>query len=164
MRQNRSLMWAIYGLAAFMIFVPPLEVVAGVLPLRFSEVGWRFGAMGLASRAIMTPLLGLLLVSGTALWHEHRLVLYGVSVMSALLSVGLGIAGGLFVLDAVQMRAGVQAEIARTFDAASVLALTKLVVSSVVTMALAIGAWGACRAATDVKATPRIVLGPIKSS
>jgi hypothetical protein len=91
-------------MAAIMIIVPITETGLSMLPFRFGEVSWRFGASGLFSRSLLTPIIGLLLVLVTAVSVEHlkvQRVAGVVALIASLLAFGMLC---LFVLDTVQLR------------------------------------------------------------
>lgn len=144
----RRLAWGAYGVAFLMIAIPLLDSLLGVWPLRVGEVTWRFGAVGLFSRAVMTPVFGLLLALATAIYMEHRVTTRILSILGfagALLAL---VAIGFFTLDALQTRASVRPEAAGAFDTASAVAVVKYLLGLVVTTALAVGGWKASRKST----------------
>src|SRR5687768_7635051 len=62
-----------YAVGGLFILIPFLDNVISVWPFRLGEVAWRFGAVGLFSRSLLTPLLGLFLLLGLSILAEHRL-------------------------------------------------------------------------------------------
>jgi hypothetical protein len=125
-----------YLILATMIVFPLLDAVLTVWPLRLSEVSWRFGAVGMFSRAVMTPLFGVILVYGLALIYDHRMVQRAVAIVAAISALALLGVSFAFVLDAVQMRGQVQPHMKTPFDVASVVALGKLLVISLISVLL----------------------------
>jgi hypothetical protein len=114
-----------YFIALLMIVVPVVETALGVLPLRMSDVSWRFGAVGLMSRATLTPIIAMLgaLVLATVL--EHRLVQRTIGFVAGILGViVLGVAL-LFTIDAIQMAGVVRPEGKKALIFASTEALVK---------------------------------------
>ena len=132
-----------YCVAFLLIVFPLLDTALSVYPTRVSEVAWRFGATGLFSRALMTPMLGLLLAFGVALLAEHRAAQRVIAVLSGLLVLTLAGAVVLFTLDALQMRVQVRPEAKTAFDLASAAALAKYITGAVVALAFAIMSWKA---------------------
>jgi predicted metal-binding membrane protein len=108
-------------------------------------VSWRFGAVGIFSRALMTPLFGFFTLFALSLAFEHRRVTRTLAVISGVLVVC--IAGGMlfFVLDAIQMRVQVRPEAVRTFDVATIAALAKYGAAIIVGLGFAIPGWKASR-------------------
>ena len=64
MKGNRWLTISGYLLSLYLITTPMVETVAAIYPISLGEPAWRFGAAGLLSQALMTPLLGLLIALG----------------------------------------------------------------------------------------------------
>lgn len=127
-----------YAVAALLIAIPMADTVLAVLPLRPGEVAWRFGALGLGSQAVMTPLLGGLLALVTAAVFEHRRGVRTLQILAVLAAVLLLAASVLFVLDAAQTRASIRATAKGVFDKASVVALVKYFVGVAVSVAFAL--------------------------
>lgn len=145
MQSIRRIAVPAYLIAALLILFPLLDTALSVLPPRLGEVSWRFGAAGLFSRALMTPLLGFLLAYAVALLLEQRRVLRAFSVLNAVLAVVLLGATTLFILDAVQMRAQVNPQAKTAFDVATLVALAKYGLGMVVTVAFAVTGWKGSR-------------------
>jgi hypothetical protein len=141
----RTLALPAYLIATLVVVIPFAEGVITVLPLRPGAVAWRFGAAGVLSSSLLTPLLGLLLLAVIALLLDHRIVLRAVAVVSALSCLLLIGSATLFVLDAVQLRTAVVAEAKETYDAASVQALLKQCAVLAGAAALAVAAWRASK-------------------
>ena len=123
--QLRHIAVPAYSVAFLLVFLPLLDTTLSVFPPRFGEVAWRFGAAGLFSRALLTPLLGLLLAFAVGLMLEHRRVLRALSLFSAFVAVVIVGAIGLFLLDAAQMRSQVVEQAKTPFDVASLIAIGK---------------------------------------
>lgn len=134
-----------YGIATMLILIPLADTVVGTLPLRAGDVAWRFGAAGLFSRAIMTPLLGLFLCAAIAAALDHRRVIRVVAVMSGVTALLLMGVVGLFMLDALQMRSQVRPDAKPAFDTATALALAKYGAGILLLTVFAIRAWKASR-------------------
>jgi hypothetical protein len=160
MNRNRLLMWPGYLIAASLIFIPLLDTMISALPLRPGAVDWRFGAIGLFSRATMTPLLGLFIVLLLATYFEQHRVIRVASILCGVLALVIVASVILFGLDALQMRRQVRPEAKRTFDVASALALFKYLWTWIVLVLIAIVGWKASRVAgtrgARVDATPLI--------
>ncbi|MBA2671639.1 MAG: hypothetical protein H0U67_14810 [Gemmatimonadetes bacterium] len=134
-----------YLILGTMIVFPLLDAFLTVWPLRPGEVSWRFGAVGIFSRGLMSPLFGLILLYGLALIYEHRLVQRVVAVLAAIAAPVVASAAVLFVLDALQMRVQVQPQMKIAFDVASVVALGKLLVVVAIAVVLCIAAFRSSR-------------------
>ena len=141
MKLNRQLTAVAYLVAALMLVMPMLEVVLSVWPLRMGETSWRFGTVGLLSQALMTPLLGALVLVIVAVTLNHRKTLATASGVALLLTLALLVVIPIFALDAIQMRTQVRTDAHRAFDLSSLLAAITLSAAFVSTLLLAIGSW-----------------------
>lgn len=126
-----------YLIAILMIVVPVVETALGVLPLRMSEVSWRFGAVGLMSRATLTPIIALFgaLVLSTVL--EQRNVQRTIGFVAAILGVILLAVALLFTIDAIQMAGVVRPEGKKALIFASTEALVKFSLFTIALFVLA---------------------------
>lgn len=161
MQRASKLAVAAYLVAAVLVLFPVFDVVAAAWPVRLGLVNWRYGAIGLFSRVLVTPLLGFLLASGVALALDQRRVLRALSVLNGVVAVLLIGVISLFMLDAVQLRAQA-AETARTsLDAASMFALGKFSLALLIEVALAIGGWQASRSSAHARRAPKRASPPL---
>lgn len=147
MHRARRFAAAAYLLAALLVLFPVFDVVAAAWPIRLGMVNWRYGTVGLFSRVLVTPLLGLLLACGVAVALDQMRVLRVLAVLNGAVAVALLVVITLFMLDAVQLRAQAAEALRGGLDAASVIALTKYGLSFLVSAALAVGGWQASRSA-----------------
>jgi hypothetical protein len=139
----RPLGWAAYAVAFLLIVFPLADTFVGVWPPRIGEVTWRFGAAGLVSRSVMTPLFGTLVALVTAALLEHRLLARVLS-LGAFIGAILGIlAMVMFGLDAIQARSGVRPEAIPAFDTATISAFAKYIVGTITAVLLGVGGWKA---------------------
>lgn len=145
-RAMRALTAAGYGVALSMVVIPLGDTLVNLLPARLYEPQWRFGAVGMASSGLLTPLFGLALATYVALAARHRRTLRVLSLLAGTGFLLLLLAAANFVLDAFQTRPNVVPEARARFYAASAQALAKMGLIGCVTLLLAIGAWRADRA------------------
>jgi hypothetical protein len=141
MKAGRPLTAVVYATAALLILVPLGEAFAAVLPMSLWSHQWRFGAVGLFSRALMLPLVGIVLASYWAMACHHRRTLRalsGVAAVSSMILIGIIAA---FALDSVQTAAQVNGPAKAAFRLATIVAMVKLVAVCAVTAMLARGAW-----------------------
>ena len=134
-------MTAGYLLAALLIVVPVAEATLAVLPMSPTETAWRFGAVGLYSRSILVPLMGFALAAALAVTMAHRHALRWLSGFAGGVTIVLVVAGGLFVLDALEMSSRMRPEAQLAFRMASASALAKIFAVSVVMALFAHGGW-----------------------
>lgn len=149
-----------YLMALYLVTVPLAETLIAVWPLQVGDAAWRYGATGLLSQALMTPLLGLLLAVGLAVYAEHRALSRALAVISGVCAVFIIVVIPLFLLDMLEMRGQVVDEATRAFDVATVFALLKMGATVLMGFAMALGARSAARVmreTTKPTATPLIV-------
>lgn len=146
MKPNRAVIAAAYAVALMLVLIPLSEMLLRVWPLRLGEASWRFGAVGLFSNALMTPLLGLTFAGMLAFIYGHRRTIRTISVVLGVSGLILVLASGMFILDALQMRASVVPEAKLAFDVASAQALLKLGLFTVVGFVMAVGGWRSTKA------------------
>jgi|SRR5688572_3649480 hypothetical protein len=119
MSTARPLVLAGYPVAALLVVTSLADVLPKILPFQLGNQDWRFGAMGLAFNALVTPLLGLAIAAAVALLAGHRGVLLMVSVLFLLLAGFVAIGGTTFLLDSGKVTANLGAEASRSFRVAT---------------------------------------------
>lgn len=144
MKLNRGLVFVLYAMA-LLLMLPIIEALVSVLPARPGETAWRFGAFGMLTRVMMTPLLGLVVLAVVAFLLRHAVTLRVVSVLALISGLGLLVALGLFGLDAIEMRAQVRPEAMSSFDMATVIAVVKTLAAAVIGLVLGVAGWKAAR-------------------
>ncbi len=99
--------WAVRGLYLFalVLFASPLiDLVSTVWPLRASDLGWRYGFLGLAAGYLHTPILALVLAMGVAFWQGHAGTLRSLAILSTVAAIAFVPVMAMWTLDVVQMR------------------------------------------------------------
>jgi hypothetical protein len=99
--------WAVAGLYLFavtLVLYPVMDLATTVWPLRFADLGWRYGFLGLLAGYLHTPLLGLVLAMAVAYWQGHAGTLRAGGLVSLLGTVLLLIVMATFLLDVLAMR------------------------------------------------------------
>ena len=119
MSTARPLVLAGYPVAALLVVTSLADVLPKIMPFQLGSQDWRFGALGLAFNALVTPLLGLAIAAAVALLAGHRGVLLMVSVLFLLLAGFVAIGGTTFLLDSGQVTANLGAEASRSFRVAT---------------------------------------------
>lgn len=97
-------------MVAILVVFPILDLVQGVWPVRMGDVSWRVASVGLFSRAMLTPILGLVVAYAAALLLEQRRVVRTMAVLNGLMTVVLLAVLGFYALDAVELRARLASE------------------------------------------------------
>lgn len=128
--RQRSLLQAIYPILLLLIINPLLEVVATSWPLTFDDTRWRVTFLGALLAGMLPVLTGLALIALLAAFLGHTGVIRTVSILAFLCTGVLILCGGLFGLDALQVRRMVRLNAKAAFDAASfkTLAVTGLMI------------------------------------
>jgi hypothetical protein len=142
---NRYLRAAFYSVAALLIVLPAAETLVNIWPVQPRSPNWRFGATGYLSRALVTPVMGLLLFTLLAATARQRRMLRVIAVLAGFLTVALVSISAVFIIDALQVRAQVPADAHQAFDTASVMALVRIGAASVVALLFALGGWVGAR-------------------
>jgi hypothetical protein len=138
----RDRLIAVAGALAFVpilfVVVPVFDLIATAWPLRPGNLSWRFAASGLLSGFLLTPLLGLALLTALATLR-HRpwpyLALALVSGLGSLVLVGLVL---LFALDALQLRGSVPPEQKAMFDMSGLRTVVKDVTGALALIVLTV--------------------------
>jgi hypothetical protein len=160
MRNTDRLTVPAYVLAASLLLVPFLDLLVQVWPMLPSQSAWRFGTLGLLSRTLITPSLGLLLLLGAALSAEHAQLLRVISALSGVISLVLFGCLALFLIDGIEVRALVAEDGKDRFDLTALVASAKLGMGFVVTFAYCVFGWRASRALTRQVDAAHAVRGP----
>ena len=140
---TRDLVVPAYLASILLVAFPATDTILSTAPFKVNEIAWRFAAMGLLSRSLVTPALGMLIAFATALARKHRMALRIFAFASGLVGFLLLVITSLFVMDAFQMRVRVQPQAAATFDVVVVTALAKLGLAIVVAAAFSVAGWRA---------------------
>jgi hypothetical protein len=154
----RYLGMPVYTVAVLLVVFPIVDTGLGVLPMRAGEVAWRFGTLGLVSRAMLTPLLGLTLALVAAVLLRHRAVQWAIAVISGVMLLVMVGAACLFALDAVQMRVQVNPDARTSLELASLSAVMKFGLGIVALAAVAYSALRTLRAERPRRAE-RVAIG-----
>lgn len=141
MRNYRFAAAPTYFVALLLILFPLLEATLSVWPLRWGNESWRFGAVGQFSRALMSPMLGLLLAFLAAFLLEHRWVQYAIVGLSGIAAAFLGTAAAVFSLDALQLRSIVAPEGKFAFEVAALVAFGKCLIVFALALTFAFVGW-----------------------
>jgi hypothetical protein len=115
-----------YFVGTLLLVVPVVDVIVALLPITVTSARWRFGAVGLLSNAFILPLAGLLILGVTASLSGHRRALRALSLLALASGAVSLMLVGLFVLDAIQTRAGINPQTVFAFQVATSLGILKL--------------------------------------
>jgi len=119
------LAWPTLAGGVLLILLSLVDLVANIWPLQFGQLEWRYGAWGLLSAYLLTPLLGTILLAAAAALLGHNRALSVLSWLN-LTAAGLLVVGSvLFVLDVVQLRGAVPLGDQSRFDTGAAKALIK---------------------------------------
>jgi hypothetical protein len=139
---NRPLLIALYIVALALALPPLMEYLLVSMPYRLGNTQWRFGAVGLFVNSFaFSPLLGLALALFASVQLGHRRTARVFSVLAIIAGVGILLALPLFLLDFLQVRAGVNPQAKLAFTLTSTKAAISGVIMGVTGLALGIAGW-----------------------
>ncbi len=153
--------WVVRGMYFFaflLVFWPVADFVTNTVPLQFGNPQWRYGFAGLMAGYLNTPLLGLVLAIGLALWQRHGGVLRFLAVIQVLGALVLLLVMAMFALDVVQVRAGRPPASLPSFIAGAVISEGKHFTSVVALLLLGIGSWKSVPRQAESRADPGIMM------
>jgi hypothetical protein len=146
MRHLQRLTTPALALAVVLILTPLMELVVALWPATPGQASWRVGAVGLVSRSLVTPLLGVLAILAAGLVAERRGVVRGFAVLSSFLVLFIGGSLGLYLIDALEVRGLMTPEQKGRFDVTAAVAVAKLVMAGLVSAAFTVVGWRAAGA------------------
>jgi len=130
--------YLVMGLLGVVTFA---EIAVAAWPFRIHDVSWRLAVAGAASGGAGTALLAIFFALLIAVVSDDRGVIWFVSIVCAIAALLCIIGGGVFALDALQMKGQVKPELVSRYDAALVWGLTKIVLAGIVFVGVAISAF-----------------------
>jgi len=137
-----------YAVAMLFVLFPIIDTIAQVWPLGLDSPSWRYGAVGLGANYLISALFGMLGLALVAALRQHRRTLQGLTLLSGLGALLLLVAALAFVLDALQVRAGVPRNDPRTlwlFDVGAAKAVFKYLAGTGLLAWLGLAGWKAGR-------------------
>ena len=129
------LVMALLGIVTF------AEISVAAWPFRLHDVGWRLAVAGAASGGAGTALLAIFLALVIAVISDDRGVVLLVSIICIVAALCCIVGGGVFALDALQMKGQVKPELVSRYDAALVWGLAKIILAGIVFIGVAISAF-----------------------
>lgn len=147
---------AAYFTIGLLVVLPFIDLAANLWPWQPGSVDWRFGAYGLLSGYLMTPMIGVAVALLAAVAWGHRRVARLLGATSLGLGILILVGAGLFALDVLQLRASIPPEGLSRFDVGGAKAIVKNGSMAVALVWLGIAAWRATPAtAVAARATGR---------
>jgi hypothetical protein len=140
MTTARRIAWPAYLVSALLIAAPFADASTNIFPWHPGDARWRFGAIGVFTNASILPVLGVLLLLAVAVGAGHRGFRKVLSVVAFVVAAAGILATGLFVLDALQTQSAVRPELRLSFAVAAITAGVKLLVTSVIMLAIGLSA------------------------
>lgn len=138
-----------------LVLTTGVDYLAGIWPYRPSAVEWRYGSVGLAGGFLLTPLLGVALLLLAGAIGGSRLALWATFLVAVTITIALVVLSGLFVLDALQVRASVAAEMKGPFLFGVGKALFKLLTGALGFLMLGIAARHVLRSVASLPQGPK---------
>jgi hypothetical protein len=112
MTRSSASPWAVRGLYLFAVVLvvsPMIDLFSTAWPPHLGDLSWRYGFVGLGAGYLNTPILGLVLAAGVALWQGHSTTLRALGIVSVVAAVALLLVSAMWPLDFLQIR-GLRAE------------------------------------------------------
>jgi hypothetical protein len=116
---------AINFLALMLVLISLGDFTANIWPFQFDEEGWRYGAVGLLSGFLVTPLVGALIATVLAVLRRRRGLLTTISILELAAAAFLLLLCLVFALDAVALRSVVKPDSVKAYDISIVKAMGK---------------------------------------
>lgn len=148
---GRTVVGALIPVGLLLIASPLADLLAALLPMRPGEVSWRFGAYGLLTNALVTPILGLAIIEVVSGLRHQRRATAAIAVVCGLLALLLVGGFALFVLDYVQLRQAVGIAARGPYDSAAIKAMIVAGLEAAVLLWLAIAGFRASGVADAAK-------------
>jgi hypothetical protein len=126
-------------------------------------VSWRFGALGLLYNFLLLPVVGAAILLGSAIVLRRRSAARTLGAVLVAIGVVLVLSLLVFVLDYVQMRGTIKADVRGGFDVAAWKAMAYAILLAIATLLLGAGGVSAARSwaaeAARRRAEPVLVVG-----
>jgi hypothetical protein len=153
---------ALYPVGAALVLFPLSDIGSRFFPANIHNLQWRFAVLGLGMSSMSVMLLGVTLLGLIAALRENRLLLRVLSTYSALVTLALLAAIGLFALDTLQLRGLVQNPAAKPqIVKMAVTAMIAGILHLIAFIGLTIGLWRATRRMKAVKASSGAPAAPV---
>ncbi len=120
-----ALVAPLYFVALLLVLTPVMDFATSVLPLRVSNIEWRFASVGLLSGFLLTPVLGIVLAILIAGWSGHEKFQRVIAIVNLASVAVFALLLVFFLLDILQLRSAVQAEAKTAFEGAAIKAVAK---------------------------------------
>lgn len=130
---------AIYAVGIVMLLVAIGDYSGQLWPFRPTEVGWRYGAVGIFSNFLVTPVFALLLIGAAAAVGGHRIMLRILGVIGIGFTAALLVSIALFSLDALQVRQQAEPGAKWLTTISASMAAAKLLMAAAVSFILGLG-------------------------
>ncbi len=141
----RPFVRALYPVGPLLALSSVADTILRILPFKLGNLTWRFGAVGLVSEGVVGLLFGAICTIGVAAILNDRRTARALSVLMALGGVVLAAVLAFFLLDALQVRAGVQAQLKTAFDISVAKAAFMVGISSPIALVIGIAGWRSTR-------------------
>ena len=149
-----------YLIMATMLIGPIVDLWIRSSPMRIHSPAWRLGLLSAGASTIAMPLLALFVMFAIAAAAEDRGVSYLVSSLAAAAAGLCVLAAGVFILDALQMKGQVQANLADNYSVGTAWVAIRLLVSAAIFLVLAVSAFRTAGSASRRTAAPQAVKAP----
>lgn len=148
----RPFIKATYLVGMLLIVSAVSEPLIRSWPVRFGDLKWRFGAVGLFADAFVGVIFGLVWLMAVATILDHRRTLRTLSVLNLLFAVTLSVLITSFGLDFLQVRSGVNPQLRGALDITVFRALATMALSILTAALLGLSGWRSTREARRTSA------------
>ena len=129
-----------YVIATLVLLFPLMEIGVSAWPYHIHDPQWRIGVITAAAGASTAILLGLLLIYVMGTLFDDRPAIWLVASIGALMTALCVMAGGSFVLDALQLKGQVSPVSENRYNVVSALALAKVCLAGIAALVVAVSA------------------------
>jgi len=157
----RPFVRALYPVGPLLAVASVIDPLIRVYPFHLGTVGWRFGTVGLLTDSLVGFVFGVVWTIAIAAILDDRRTARVLSAFMSVVAIGLLAVLALFVLDALQVRAGVQPSYKTAYDVSVIKAAATMAISFPIALAIGIAGWRSTRprgAAAPARTAPAVLL------
>jgi len=151
---SSRLIGPVYGVGLLFVVLPIVDTLAQVWPPSPGNPSWRYGLVGIGANYLISIAFGMLLLSLAAGYMGRRRTLRWLTGANAAFAAIALLATLAFVLDALQVRAGIprdNAQALRLFKLGAEKAVFKYLATVIVLLWLAVSSWRGAKDIPQVK-------------
>ena len=151
----RPFVRALYPMGPLLALASVADPIIRIVPFKPGNLAWRFGAVGLISDGMVGFLFGVICTIGIAAILDDRRTARVLAALTGLGGIVLAAVLAFFLLDALQVRSGVQAQLKPAFDISVAKAAFMIGISSPIALLVGIAGWRSTPRPQGAAATAR---------